>query len=379
MIDMASKESKISKPSVHVDLHTTKPFIEGLLRHMHGGVFICNKDKLVIFFNKAAERITGYCSCDVIGRKCEDVFKSKLYGEECPFEKVLRTGRPIYRTEIIIVGKDGKDIPVSTTAFTLKDVQGNAVGIVGIFRDISELQSLRGQLLQSEKLAIMGQLAAGVAHEINNPINGILIYIKLIFKMLEQKKISKDEFRRYLTIMERETARVGRTVKNLLDFARPREPEITLVDIDEVIEQSLLLLKEPLKVGNIEVKQEGVGHIPKIMGDFGQLQQVFMNIIFNACQAMPKDGKLKITRTVEGKPGHECFVKVAISDTGHGIPKDDIPNIFDPFFTTKGGKNGSGLGLGLSIVQNIIETHHGRIDVQSEIGKGTTFTIRLPT
>ena len=374
---MENKANK-SEPLLDLNLHTTKPFIEGLLKHMHAGVFICNKD-IISFFNKAAEWITGYCSGDVIGKNCRDVFKSKKSGEECLFENVLRTGRPIYKTEINIVGKDGKDIPISTTAFSLKDEQGNTIGIVGIFRDISEVKTLRGQLLQSDKLAIMGQLAAGVAHEINNPISGILIYIKLIYKMLGQKEVNIDDFRRYLKIMERETARVGRTVKNLLDFTRPKEPEIIYVDIDEVIEQSLLLLEDPLRVGDIEVQRECTNRIPKIMGDFGQLQQVFMNIMLNACQAMPKGGKLTISRTVEGKPGDESFVSVKISDTGYGIPKKDIPKIFGPFFTTKGGKNGIGLGLGLSIVQNIIQIHHGKIDVESEVGKGTAFTIRLPT
>jgi len=134
--------------------------------------------------------------------------------------------------------------------------------------------------------------------------------------------------------MERETARVGRTVKNLLDFTRPKEPEIIYVDIDEVIEQSLLLLEDPLRVGDIEVQRECTNRIPKIMGDFGQLQQVFMNIMLNACQAMPTGGKLTISRTVEGKPGDESFVRVKISDTGYGIPKKDIPKIFGPFFTT---------------------------------------------
>ena len=367
-----------SESLLDLNLHTTKPFIEGLLLHMHGGVFICNKD-IISFFNKAAEYITGYCSGDVIGKKCNDVFKSKKSGKECPFEKVLSTGRPVYKTEINIVDKEGKDIPVSTTAFTLKNTQGNTIGIVGIFRDISEVKTLRGQLLQSDKLAIMGQLAAGVAHEINNPISGILIYIKLIYKMLEQKEFPKDKFIRYLTIMERETTRVGRTVKNLLDFTRPKEPEIIYVDIEEIIEQSLLLLEDPLRVGNIEIQSECNKRIPKIMGDFGQLQQVFMNIMLNACQAMPQGGKLTINRTVEGETGDECFVSIKISDTGYGIPKKDIPKIFGPFFTTKGGKDGIGLGLGLSIVQNIIQRHHGTIDVQSEAGKGTVFTITLPT
>ena len=244
-------------------------------------------------------------------------------------------------------------------------------------RDEQLKERAKQTIMKSERLATLGKLAAGVAHEINNPISGILTYIKLLSKKLEKGE-DTSEFKRYLTIMERETARVGRTVKNLLDFSRKQEPDITSIDINEVIEQSLLLLNKSFTIGNIDVKRESMGHIPKILGDFGQLQQVFINLVLNSMQAMKEGGRLQIKIRSEESSGRLCFVRIEVSDNGCGIPKRNIPKIFDPFFTTKGGKDGIGLGLGLSIVQSIINAHNGHIHVESKVKEGTTFTVWLP-
>lgn len=369
-------------PTPGIDISTMRNFLEGLLRNMQGGVFTINLERRIISFNKAAEWITGFCLDDVLGKECSKVFKSSICGEACPFDKVVKRDVPVYKSDVEFLGKESKKIPVSLTCFQLKDFNNHPVGMTVIFRDISELKTLRGQLMQSEKLAIMGQLSAGVAHEINNPINGILTYTKLILRKLKTAELPTPlakELERYLTIMERETSHVGRIVKNLLDFSRRSEPDVRTLDINDVIDQSLLLLRDQLTIGNIEVRREGKKSLPEIMGDFGQLQQVFVNLILNACQAMPKGGKLTIRTMAEGSPGTECFIKVEVKDTGHGISKENLRKIFDPFFSTKGGKDGMGLGLGLSIVQGIVKSHHGHIGVKSRMGKGSTFTIKLPT
>jgi len=370
------------EPPSGVDISTMRNFLESLLRNMQGGVCTINLEKKITSFNKAAEWITGYCLDDVLGKECATIFESSICEESCPFDKVVTRDVPVYKSDVGIVSKDNRKISVSLTCFPLKDFNGVPVGVITIFRDITELKALRGQLMQSEKLAIMGELAAGVAHEINNPINGILTYIKLMLRKLQANEISSPatkEFRRYLTIMERETTNVGRIVKNLLDFSRRSEPDIRALHVNDVIEQSLLLLRDQLTIGNIEVKRHGKTNLPEIMGDFGQLQQVFVNLILNACQAMPKGGRLAIKTVAEGSPGSECFVEVVLTDTGYGISKENLRNIFDPFFSTKGGEDGMGLGLGLSIVQRIVKSHHGQIRVKSRVGKGSVFTIRLPT
>ncbi len=377
---MAKKgKSDKSREVVGLDISVMRPFLNGLLSHMQGGVFTIDLDKRITSFSKSAIWITGYCLDEVRGKYCKEIFRGNMCENSCPFESVIRSGGSTYRSERVIYGKDGNPIPVNITAFALKDVNGRVVGMCEIFRDISELKSLRDLLIKSDKFAVLGQLAAGVAHEINNPLNGILTYIKLMSKKLEKYPEISDEFRKYLSTMERETINMGRIVKNLLDFSRRTEPEIVPLNVNDVIEQSLLLLTDQLKVGNIEVNMRLKPNLPEIMGDFGQLQQVFLNLMLNAIQAMQNGGTLTIETYAEGTPGKECFVIASVSDTGCGIPKENINKIFDPLFTTKGGKEGVGLGLGLSIVERIIKAHHARISVKSKVGEGTTFTIRFST
>ncbi len=354
----------------------TRPFLEGVLRHMDSGVFTIDKEKRITSFSKSAMWMTGFCLDDVMGEKCKDVFRSNLCETSCPFESITKKGSSTYRSDKEIFGKDGKPIPVNITAFPLNDNNGEIVGMVEMFRDISELKSLRNQLMQSDRFATLGQIAAGVAHEINNPLQGILTYIKLLKREGAKENPSAQKSDKYVSIMERETINMGRIVKNLLDFSRQREPEVLPLNIEEVIEQSLLLLRDQLKLGNIEVKKESKPLIPKIMGDFGQLQQIFVNIILNSIQAMPKGGKIKINLSAED--GQGCFVRVSVSDTGCGIPKENFPKLFEPLFTTKGPKEGLGLGLGLAIVKRIVKDHHGSIDLKSTVGKGTTFSIKFP-
>jgi PAS domain S-box-containing protein len=365
-----------------IDVSTMRKLLEGLLRNMRGGVFATDMKKRIILFNKAAVWLTGYCLEDVLGKTCQEVFQGNCCENSCLFSKVTRGEGIAYKDNVLFFSKEKQEIPVNITAFSLKDKNNKTIGMVGIFRDLFELKSLQGQLMHSDKLAIMGQLAAGVAHEINNPISGILTYIKFLLKKLQKEELSEKDvvnFRKYLSVMERETAHIGRTVKNLLDFSKRTEPDIHPLDINEVLEQSVMLLADQCKVGNVVLKREGRTSLPQIMGDFGQLQQVFINILMNAIHAMPDGGRIRIRTAAEGRPGGECFITVEISDNGVGIPKKDLKKIFDPFFTTKGGKDNIGLGLGLTIVQGIVKTHHGRIDVKSRPKRGTKFTIKLPT
>ncbi len=372
---------RLEKPAVGLDPFTMRSFIEGLLYNMQGGVFIVDRQKRITLFYKAAEKITGYSASEVVGRVCQEVFRSPLCEQRCCFKEILKKRTSVCDIELQFHCKASKPIPVNITAFPLKDHEAKIVGMVEIFRDISGLKNLQNQLIHTDKLTMMGQIAAGVAHEINNPINGILTYIKLLLRKLEKGDLPSvvEDFKKYLLIMEKETKRVGRTTKNLLDFSRRAEPDIRPIHINEVIEHSLVLLNDQLKIGNVEVRRELKPALPEVMGDFGQLQQVFMNLIMNAIQAMPKGGRLEIKTALEGEPGREGFVRIDVSDTGCGIPEEDIPKVFDPFFTTKCKRGDTCLGLGLSIVQGIIKDHRGQIYIKSEVGKGTTFTIKIPT
>jgi len=239
-----------------------------------------------------------------------------------------------------------------------------------------ELKAVQYQLLQSEKLASIGKLAATIAHEINNPLNGILTYTKLIERKLADGTLKKDEipkFLSYLGIMERETERCSTIVRNLLDFARQREPSLKPdVDINAVVEEALSLLANQIALQEITLKKK-FNQLPPLMADPMQLRQVFLNIILNACEAMHNEGVLTVTTALSNK--RKKAVRVEIADSGVGIDEKDLPKIFDPFFTSKE----KGTGLGLSVVYGIINSHQGTIEVNSKAGEGTTITITLPT
>jgi len=237
-----------------------------------------------------------------------------------------------------------------------------------------ELKVAQLQIIQSEKLASIGKLSATIAHEINNPLNGILTYTKLIEKRLGRDSLSQDEIQKiksYLATMIRETERCSTIVRNLLDFARQREPALKFdVNVNTLIDDSLNFISNQISLQEIEVIRQ-YSELPPITADPQQLRQVFLNILVNACEAMPKGGKI-IVRTSYLKD--EEKVHVEIEDTGMGIDKEVLDKIFDPFFTTKE----KGTGLGLSVVYGIVNAHKGDLKIESKKGEGTKVIIKLP-
>jgi two-component system NtrC family sensor kinase len=231
-----------------------------------------------------------------------------------------------------------------------------------------ELVAMQARVAQSERLASLGMLAAGVAHEVNNPLGGILALTGLTVEDMAED----DPNRENLEEVIRQTERCRDIVKGLLDFSRQSKSHTELVDLNKVLEDTLFLITKQALFFNIKLVQNLAPDLPRVMADGSQFQQVFMNILMNAVQAMEERGAITIV-TRRGTP--DC-VEVAISDTGQGIPPDQIDRIFDPFFTTKA--SGKGTGLGLSIAYGIVTTHGGSISVRSEVGKGSTFTIRMP-
>ena len=240
-----------------------------------------------------------------------------------------------------------------------------------------ELRKAQYQLIQSEKLASLGKLAAVVAHEINNPLAGVLTYIKLLLRIMKRKPFPLDritEMGNYLSMMDTEMGRVTRIVKDLLTFSRQSKPEIENANINNILEKSLSLLENKLKLQNIKLHSMLDSTLPLVPCDFSQIQQTLMNIIINGSEAMPQGGELTVKSCHLPEEG---FVKIEISDTGTGISEEHITKIFDPFFSTK--ESGKGVGLGLSIVYGIINEHKGSIVVRSKLGKGATFVVKLPT
>ncbi|MGA7648214.1 MAG: ATP-binding protein [Terriglobales bacterium] len=225
------------------------------------------------------------------------------------------------------------------------------------------------KLMRSDRLAMVGQLAAGVAHEINNPLGSILLFSRLIMQQVPPEGRIRENLER----IEKETKRCHTIVRNLLDFARQREPLVESLDVNHLLDTTLKLFEGQFLFHNIEVVRNYDPKLPPLQADESQLQQVFMNIILNAADAMNGSGRLTLATKEEGADQ----IKISITDTGCGIPPENIERVFDPFFTTKG--VGHGTGLGLSVSYGIVQRHNGDINVSSTVGVGTTFTISLPT
>jgi two-component system NtrC family sensor kinase len=235
------------------------------------------------------------------------------------------------------------------------------------------LKNAQAQLIQSEKLSSLGTLAASVAHEINNPLAGILTYAKLLIRMQEEGETgsnARETIVRNLRLVQREAERCSVIVRNLLDFARQRPLTLESVDINQAAEEALSLLAHQIALQGITLEKR-LAAVPSIRADFGQLRQAIVNVALNACQAMPQGGTLTVTTAaLAGEAG----VRVSVSDTGPGMPAGQLARIVDPFFTTKE----KGTGLGLSVVYGIVERHGGKLEVDSEVGRGTTVVFSLP-
>jgi len=231
-------------------------------------------------------------------------------------------------------------------------------------------------ILHQDKMMSMGRLAASVVHEINNPLSGILNYLRLMMRILKQKDMTSElrqKFQRYLELVENETSRCSQIVSGLLSFSRKSPPAFSQVSVEELLNRSKILSQHKLELGNILLGLSITKDIPPVHGDFNQLQQCLINLIFNAIDAMPDGGSLRLEGDYDADKN---TVIIKVEDSGCGIEDKDLPHIFEPFFTTK--KEGYGVGLGLSTVYGIIERHKGSIQVESHIGTGTVFTIFLP-
>jgi signal transduction histidine kinase len=269
-------------------------------------------------------------------------------------------------TEIAVEVGGGQKKVFDIARTPLFDNALRAYGTIIVFEDVTDKIRLQQQLLTSEKLASIGLLSAGVAHEINTPLTGISSYIQML-----QKKLTDSHYAQILEKVEAQTDRVAKIIKNLLTFARsPSDASFHRVDLKQSLEEILSLIDYKLKNMNIRLALDLVS-VPGVYAQGERLQQVFINIILNALDAMPQGGQLGIRLAPE-----DGAAVVRISDTGTGIRPEHLSRIFDPFFTTKG--VGKGTGLGLSISYAIVKEHDGHIEVRSEVGQGSTFTITLP-
>jgi signal transduction histidine kinase len=232
-----------------------------------------------------------------------------------------------------------------------------------------ELTEAQQQLIQSEKLASVGQLAAGVAHEVNNPLGTILLYSHMLLEKLGNKDARREE----LEIIAKEATRCRDIVRGLLDFARQRKLQMENIDLNKILNEVLSLASKQPSFQKVEISKALDPSLPRVSGDPVQLKEVFLNIVSNAGEAMPRGGRVAVSSKFNNGGGN---IEVAIHDTGHGVSPENLNKIFMPFFTTK--QIGQGTGLGLAIAYGIVKMHRGSIDVESKQGEGTTFVVKLP-
>ena len=348
------------------------------------GIIACDKAGRIMIFNKSMERMLGYSRTEAIGEMTidrlfcageADKFKRALASEELGGE-----GR-LFLYESYLAGNDGARIPVQLSAAVMVQEE-EEVGIVCFVRDEREIRKLaqevadQARMLHQDKMISLGKLAASVVHEINNPLAGILNYVRLMSKILSRGSLPGDsiaKFQGYLSLMQSELERCSKIVSNLLAFSRKSKLEFSPVDINELLSKCIDLSGHKLALQNIRVETHLARDLPMIQGDFNQLQQCMINLIFNAVDAMPEGGVLSFESSFDSA---KSLISIVVRDTGCGISREDLPYIFDPFFTTK--KEGKGLGLGLSTTFGIIDRHKGTIHVESEPGKGTAFQIEFP-
>lgn len=345
-------------------------------------IIAINENGVVTLINRKGCDVLGYKEEEIIGKNWFDlcVPERDRKRRKDVFKKVMAgINEEVEDYENSILTKSGEERIIEWHNTTLTEEKGHIIGTLSSGKDITKRKQTEEELIRSEKLASLGQLAASVAHEVNNPLSGILVYVKLLLKKYQSKELQTEVTENHLLKMEKELERTTRIIRNLLDFARQSEPTMRPVEINKVVDAALLLVGHQISLENISLEKKLEPHLPLVLADFDQIQQVLINIILNSTQAMPDGGNLTIaTSAVEGTTIGESLknvVSIDIKDTGVGISKENLDKLFTPFFTTK--EKGKGVGLGLSVVHGIIGRHKGKIEVDSEPNVGTTFTIYL--
>ncbi len=349
-----------------------------VLRSLSSGLMVVDNDLLVRKVNRAALKMLGAEEMEVIGSKLGDL--PGIAGIAEAVKDALDNARPVDRSEVEVDIGEGK-LPVGLTVSFMTDHQGEVQGAVANFRDLSQVKKLHEQVKRQEHLAALGEMAAGVAHEIRNPLNSIRGFAQLLAERAvaggtEAPAEKPGQQAEFLGIIIEEVDRMNGIVQDLLDFARQRQITMTRLSVLDSLRAVLKQIGQEAGELEMELVEELDPDLPRAYGNGDKLRQVFMNIARNALQAMSAGGRLTVKAELATPAGDTGPKEIAISfaDSGAGIPEPTIAKVFDPFFTTKD----VGTGLGLAICAKIIEAHSGRIEVDSKPGEGATFTIYLP-
>ena len=343
-------------------LKDTRAFASEIVSDLPVGLITTDSDGKLAVVNGAAERISGLKAADIVGKFPEDVLPAVW----CSLKDVIGQGKPVMEHETECSFDGEKNLPLSLSASKILNEEGSYLGNLFIFRDLGEVRRLQEEVRRKEKLAALGSLAAGVAHEIRNPLSSI----KGFAKYFEGQCAEGSQGRELAAVMAQEVDRLNRVITELLDFARPSDLKTRLTDVGGLIEHSLRLVRQDAEGKKITVAYHRDESLPLVAIDPDRLTQALLNLYLNAIQAMEGGGALSVRASADGRGG----IRIEVEDSGKGIAPESLSNIFNPYFTTKS----SGTGLGLAVVQKIIEAHRGEVKVKSTPDRGTTFNILLP-
>lgn len=356
------------------DLHAQIPW-ENILTSLEEGVIVINLDGKVSFLNQAAEVLTETSASQATEQPHTHLFRRNAW----LIGMIQKSQPPQHnssRAEGDFVTPWGRQIPVSASVSGLQDHGGQSIGSILLLRDLTRRRELEEDLKRADHMAMLGTLAAGLAHEIKNPLGGIKGAAQLLRRSVGQDPSLIE----YTDIMIREVDRVDLLIEQLLDLSRPAKLNLTSLNIHQLLEELLLLQKETIGASKVTLRKNFDPSLPPILGDQAQLTQVFLNLVKNSLEAMRGEGSLTITTRIETDfhireqgGARENFIRVDVADDGAGIKEEHLPQIFSPFFTTKN----HGTGLGLAISYRIVKEHGGLIRVESREGHGTTFRVSL--
>ncbi len=352
------------------ELHERQAYLAAIMQDSADAIIGLDLDYRIRSWNRGAEKIYGYREEEVIGKNFSILIPHDLVenGELEKIDKEVKSRGYISNYETERLTKDGQRISIQLTRTLVRDSSGKVIGSSAIVRDVTELKRLKRQIGHAEKLSVVGQLAAGIAHEVGNPLTSISSLVQVI------QRTTNDSFaQEKLELVKNQINRIAKTIRELVDFSRPSNYEIKPTDINKVIQDAVNIVRYGKKAKDVNFILELDQTLPRFTVVQDQIIQVFINLLLNAVDATEgKPGEIRVSSKMRGSDIH-----IIVKDNGKGIADDIKEKIFEPFFTTK--KLGEGTGLGLWVSYGIVKNFNGEIDVRSEVGKGSTFIVSLPT
>ena len=365
---IALESGRMRREAAHL-----RDYLEKLLEHANIPVLVIGRDRSIRVVSGAFVRITGL---DRAALAAKDVLQLAHPSDRAEvlaaFVSALR-GREVPTFELRLPRASGGNARLEFSLAPILDSDGFVAGVIAIGQDRTQVRELEGQVIHAEKLATLGQLAAGIVHEINNPLTSISVYGEYLLSKLKGSDAEESDVKRVERIL-RSSDRIMSFTRNLLTYARPSKEEARPVDVNDVLEEAIVFCEHVIREGGITIVRNLSPDLPEVAAVAGQLHQVFVNLITNACNAAEESGgEVRLSTACVGSD----TVQVRVDDDGVGIQAENLARVFEPFFSTR--RRGKGTGLGLSIVKNIVEAHGGSIDIDSEPNRGTSVVVSLPT